>query len=341
MEKKKDQYNIAVLGAGSWGITLANVLYENGHNIKIWEFDPLQASKLRKKRKFLSLEAYCIPKEIDITSSLKNAVTAVDFIVVSVPSAAIKSVAQELSKISIMRSTIVISTVKGFDKATLKRPSEILKEHLRYGMQIAVLSGPSHAEEVIKKIPTAIVTASRNRNSTRKIQTIFSNVYFRVYNSSDIKGVELGGALKNVIAVASGIASGLKLGDNTRAALITRGNAEITRLGIALGARKVTFNGLSGIGDLIVTCFSEHSRNFRFGKYLGEGYSIDEANEKAQTTVEGINTTQSCYKLSKKYNVQMPVCSMVYKILFKDKSPSEAWRELMLRPLKSENINAK
>ncbi len=338
MEKKKEQYNIAVLGAGSWGITLANLLYENNNKVTLWEFAPQQAEKLKKIRTFVSLKGFKIPESINITDSLKDAIVDSDYIVISVPSSAIKSLAIELAALNINSSTIIVSTIKGFERTTLKRPSEVLRDYLGSNSHIAVLSGPSHAEEVVRKIPTAVVVASVNSNTNIKLQKLFSNLYFRVYTSSDINGVELGGALKNIIAIASGISSGLKLGDNTRAALITRGNAEIARLGIELGAKRTTFSGLSGIGDLIVTCFSEYSRNFRFGRYIGQGYSFDEALQRIDTTVEGINTTKSCYKLSKKLKVQMPVCSKVYETLFKGKSVNIAWKELMLRPLKSEDF---
>ncbi|MFH1416030.1 MAG: NAD(P)H-dependent glycerol-3-phosphate dehydrogenase [Elusimicrobiota bacterium] len=338
MAKKKNRFNITVLGAGSWGITLADLLYNNGNSITLWEFDRRQAEKLKKKRSFISLKNYSIPDKIKITDSLEEAVSGSDCLVVSLPTVAVKHVASRLSKLGIRQGMPVISTVKGIEGITLETPSRILRHYLGNKVHIAVLSGPSHAEEVIKKEPTAVVIASVNPKTTMELQSIFSSIYFRVYTSSDLRGVELGGALKNVIAIASGICSGLGLGDNTRAALITRGNAEIMRLGIKLGAKKVTFSGLSGIGDLIVTCFSEHSRNFRFGKYLGSGYTVQEARDKVMTTVEGINTSKSCYRLSKRYNVQMPVCNIVYQMLFRGKEPSVALKELMLRPLKSENI---
>lgn len=338
MATKKDQYRIAVLGAGSWGITLSNLLYENNNKITLWEFDPRQAAKLERNRSFFALKDFRIPEEINITDSLEEATYSSDYIVVSVPSSVINSVAGNLSKLKINTSTTIISTIKGFEQKSLKRPSEILRDYLGMNIHIAVLSGPSHAEEVIKRIPTAVVIASVNENINIELQKLFSNLYFRTYTSFDIKGVELGGALKNIIAIASGTASGLKMGDNTKAALITRGNAEITRLGVVLGAKRDTFNGLSGIGDLIVTCFSQYSRNFRFGKYIGEGDSFNEALQKVKTTVEGVYTTKSCYKLAKKLKVQMPVCNIVYEMLYKGKPADTAWKELMLRPLKSENI---
>lgn len=337
MVKKKDRYNIAVLGAGSWGITLANLLFENNNNVTIWEFDPVQAKKIKKNRQFISLGKFRIPMEIDITDSLKYAVKNADYIVVSVPSSVIKAVVSKLAKLKLKSSVTLISTVKGFDQKTLKRPSEILKMFMGNNVSIGVLSGPSHAEEVIQKIPTAVVIASGSKKTKKDLQRLFSNQYFRVYTSFDIKGVELGGALKNIIAVAAGMVTGLGLGDNTKAALITRGNAEIARLGIRMGARRKTFTGLSGVGDLIVTCFSEHSRNFRFGKYIGKGFSFNEALAKMKTTVEGINTTRSCYKLSRKLDIQMPVCNQVYRVLFKGKNSHDAWKELMNRPLKSES----
>jgi len=339
MAVRKDQYNIAVLGAGSWGITLANLLFENNNKVILWEFDPEKAKKLKKSRSFVTLKDFKIPKEIKITSSMQEAVCNAEYIVVSVPSAAIKSTARDLSKIKINSPMTVVSTIKGFEQTSLERPSEVVRDYLGTNVHIAVLSGPSHAEEVINKIPTAVVIASTNKKINMDLQELFSNLYFRVYTSFDVKGVELGGALKNIIAIGSGMSSGLGMGDNTKAALITRGNAEITRLGIELGAKRETFNGLSGIGDLIVTCFSEHSRNFRFGRYIGQGHSIDDALKKIETTVEGMYSAKSCYKLSKRLKVQMPVCSKVYEILYKGKPADIAWKELMLRPLKSENMD--
>jgi len=336
---KKDRFNITVLGAGSWGITLGNLLYENGHKVKLWEFNPEQALKLQKERTFVSLKGFKLPEEIGITSSIEEAVTGADYVIAAVPSSSIEDVAKSLTKISIPASVKFVSAVKGFGKKTLQRPSQILRESLGKKNHIAVLSGPSHAEEVINKVPTAVVCASSNEKVSRDVQKLFSNVYFRVYTSTDLTGVELGGALKNVIAIASGIATGLGMGDNTKAALITRGAVEMNRLGSRMGARKNTFNGLSGIGDLIVTCFSEHSRNFKFGFMIGEGLGFDEAFAKMETTVEGIDTARSVMKLSKKYDTHMPVCEKVYQVLFNKKSSKEAWKELMLRPLKSEDIN--
>ncbi len=341
MAKKKERYRAAVIGAGSWGITLASVLYRNGHHVSLWEFDKKQAENLACKRKFEALEEYRIPKSIVITNSIRDAVDGADFIVISVPSYAIKKVSCKLSAIKLKSSAIIISTVKGFEPQTLKRPAEVLRDELGRSAHIVVLSGPSHAEEVIRKIPTAVVAASSNKKYRYSVQSIFSNVNFRVYTSSDLKGVELGGALKNVIAIASGISSGLGMGDNTRAALITRGSVEIARLGIRMGAKRDTFRGLSGVGDLIVTCFSNHSRNFRFGKLIGEGCGYEEAIQKINTTVEGVNTAKSVHKLAQKYKVQMPVCNKVYEILFKNKPAASAWKELMLRPLKSEDFDVK
>ncbi len=336
MAKKKDQFKIAVLGAGSWGITLAYLLKEKGNEVRLWEFDPRQSKMLDKKRCFSPLKNFVIPSEIKISSSLKKTIEGSNFLVIAVPSKALKSTVMKIKKIKETIPPLLISAVKGFDYATLKRPTEILREELGRSFHICVLSGPSHAEEVIRKMPTAIVSASANRQAARQVQKLFFTDYFRVYTSDDIKGVELGGALKNVIAVASGITSGLGLGDNTRAALITRGNSEIKQLGTKMGARHKTFNGLSGMGDLIVTCFSMHSRNYRFGRYIGEGMSFSEAEKKVGTTAEGIYTVKSCIKLSKKYNIPMPVCAKVYDILYKGKNPAEATEELMTRPLKSE-----
>ncbi len=336
MAKKKDRFKIAVLGAGSWGITLAYLLHCKGNEVRMWEFDSRQSKILDKKRIFPPLKNFIIPGEIEISSSLKTTIEGADFLVIAIPSKAFKKTVEKIKKIKESVPRLIISAVKGFDYASLKRPTEILREELGKGFHISVLSGPSHAEEVIKRMPTAIVAASSNPKTARQVQELFFTDYFRVYTSDDIKGVELGGALKNVIAVASGITAGLGLGDNTRAALITRGNSEIKQLGIKMGARHKTFNGLSGIGDLIVTCFSMHSRNYRFGKFIGEGMSFSEAEKKVGTTAEGIYTVRSCVKLSSKYDVPMPVCKKVYDVLYRGKNPAEATGELMTRPLKSE-----
>ncbi len=337
MVKKKDQYKIAVLGAGSWGITLANILNDNHHEVKLWEFNKEQAEKLKSQRKFVSLNNYSLPPAIKITNNLSKAVAGKDFMIVSVPSDAVEGVSRKLSNIKEILPRVIVSTVKGFDPESLERPSQILRKHLGKKFHITVLSGPSHAEEVVHKTPTTVVGASVDKKTRRQVQKLFSNIYFRVYSSKDIKGVELGGALKNVIAIGSGITKGLGMGDNTRAALITRGNAEIIRLGVTLGAQKHTFNGLSGIGDLIVTCFSEHSRNFKFGRLIGKGYAVEEALSKVKTTVEGLKTAKSCYKLSKKYNIKMPVSENIYQILYNGKPAQKAWRDLMNRPLKEEH----
>ncbi|NLB35071.1 MAG: NAD(P)-dependent glycerol-3-phosphate dehydrogenase, partial [Elusimicrobia bacterium] len=269
--------------------------------------------------------------------SLNDAVEDADMIVVSVPSVAIASTAELLKNAEFSDETIIVSTVKGFETVSLNRPTQLLEKELNGRGRIGVLSGPSHAEEVVNQIPTAIVAASTDTETRCLVQRKFSNIYFRVYTSSDLIGVELGGALKNVIAIASGIVAGSGLGDNTRAALIARGNTEITRLGIAMGASSDTFSGLSGIGDLIVTCFSEHSRNFRFGKYLGSGHTFEDALAKMKTTVEGINTAKCVDRLAEKYQVSMPLCNKISEMLFDNKSVSDAWKELMLRPLKSED----
>ncbi|MFC2091447.1 NAD(P)H-dependent glycerol-3-phosphate dehydrogenase [Elusimicrobiota bacterium] len=336
MDKKKNRYKIGILGAGSWGLTLANVLFDNNNDVVIWEFDPKQCDKLSKERRFYPLGDYRIPDELVITNSLSEAVSSKDYIIFSLPSSTIRTVTEKISHLKFPVDPVIISTVKGFDHKSLKRPSEILRMNLGKRRKIAVLSGPSHAEEVIKRIPTAVVAASVNRDVNTAIQTLFSNIYFRVYTTSDIKGVELGGALKNIIAISSGIAKGLNLGDNTRAALVTRGNAELMRLGLKLGAKKATFNGLSGIGDLVVTCFSDHSRNFKFGRLIGQGYNMKEALKIIKVTVEGVGASECCYRISKKNYIQMPLCNMVYEILFKGKNPQKACQELMMRPLKSE-----
>jgi len=328
----------AILGAGSWGITLAILLFEKGFSIKVWEFERKQAEILRKKRKLRFLPWVDIPQEIEITSSISNALEGARLVIVALPSHVVRRVAKKIAKIPLPEDTIIVNASKGLEDKTLLRMSQVLSEELprKLRKRIVVLSGPSHAEEVSRKIPTTVVVASTNESLNRDIQKIFFTPYFRVYTNSDIIGVEMGGALKNIIAVAAGIADGLGLGDNSKAALITRGLVEITRLGRALGARPATFSGLSGIGDLIVTCTSGYSRNRNFGEKIGQGKSLKEALSEIEMVVEGIRTTRAAYQLAKKYKVSMPITEQAYKVLFNNKKPSEAVRDLMLRDAKPE-----
>ena len=328
----------AILGAGSWGITLAILLFEKGFFVKVWEFDKKQAQILREKRKLGFLPWVNIPREIEIISNISYALNGVRLVIVAVPSHVVRRVAKKIAQVPLPENIIIVNAAKGLEDEILMRMSEVLSEELprKLRKRIVVLSGPSHAEEVSRKIPTTVVVASTNDKLNREVQKIFFTPYFRVYTNSDIIGVEMGGALKNIIAVAAGISDGLGLGDNSKAALITRGLVEITRLGKALGAKQATFSGLSGMGDLIVTCTSHYSRNRNFGEKIGQGKTLKDALSEIKMVVEGIRTTKAAYRLAKKYKVSMPITEQAYNVLFKNKKPSEAVRELMLRDAKPE-----
>jgi len=328
----------AILGAGSWGITLATLLFEKGFFVKVWEFERKQAEILKKKRKLRFLPWVDIPREIEITSSISHALEGVVLVVIALPSHVVRRVAKKIAGVSLPEDIIIVNASKGLEEKTLLRMSQVLSEELpeKLRERIVVLSGPSHAEEVSRKIPTSVVVASVNGKLNREVQKIFFTPYFRVYTNLDIIGVEMGGALKNIIAIAAGISDGLGLGDNSKAGLITRGLVEITRLGKVLGGRQATFSGLSGMGDLIVTCTSGYSRNRNFGEKIGQGKSLKKALSEVKMVVEGIRTTKVAYQLAKKYKVSMPITQEVYSVLFKNKKPSEAVRDLMLREAKPE-----
>ncbi len=329
---------VAVLGAGGWGSTLAVLLHFNEHEVTLWEFDESYAVKLNKERvNELYLPGIKIPDEIIVTHDLSEAVHQKDVVVLAVPSQFLRSTIKNIIPSEISNS-ILVSVAKGIENKTLLTMSQMLKEvipSLDEG-QISVLSGPSHAEEVVRKIPTAVVAASQNLGTSKTIQTVFMTSYFRVYSSTDILGVELGGSLKNVIAIGAGIIDGAKFGDNTKAAIMTRGIAEISRLGTAMGARADTFAGLSGMGDLIVTCMSRHSRNRYVGEKIGSGMKLGEVLASMQMVAEGVETTKSASGLAAKCKVETPIINEVHNILFEDKDPVKATNDLMTRDMKVE-----
>ncbi len=338
MEAKE---RIAILGAGSWGIAIANLLYQNNYKAKLWEFNPDDYQILLEHRTHPKKlpEAY-IPDDILITNILNEAIADVEYIVLAVPSQRVRNVCLLLKPI-LKEMPNFINLAKGVEVGSLLRVSEVVGETIPDfdRKRFAVLSGPSHAEEVAKDMPTSIVAASSNPELAKSVQRIFSSDTFRVYRSSDLIGVELGGSLKNIIAIASGILHGLGLGDNTAGALITRGLAEITRLGVKLGAEAETFAGLSGIGDLIATCLSKHSRNRYVGERIGRGEKLQAILDSMVMVAEGVYTCQSAQELSEKYQVEMPITNEVYQVLFKNKSPREAVTDLMTRTLKKEIWN--
>lgn len=328
---------IAVLGAGSWGITIAIHLQKKGFRVTLWEFYRNYCIELKKKRESAKLlPGIKISRDILITEDLTEALNEADIVILAVPSHAMRNICGMVKTAGIPKA-IVVSLAKGIENKTLMRMSEVIAQQLpSLKKNIIALSGPSHAEEVVRNIPTAIVAAGRDNRKTKLIQKIFSGPYLRVYTNPDIAGVELGGSLKNIIAIACGISDGLGFGDNTKAALMTRGMHEIMRLGSAMGANPETFAGLSGIGDLITTCISRHSRNRNYGEMLGKGLSPKKALAKMVMVVEGIKTTKSAFVLAKKYGIDMPITEQVYKILFKNKSAINVGKDLMMRQSKSE-----
>ena len=328
---------ISVIGSGGWGIALTILLHKNGHNLTIWSFDKKEAEELKINRQNKTkLPNILLPEDIKVTNNLKEAVDNKDILVLAVPSKAIRSVSKSLKDI-IKDNQIIVNVAKGLEEDTLKTMTDIIEEELKEkNPQVAVLSGPSHAEEVGKGIPTTCVVSAHNKELTLYLQNIFMNPSFRVYTSPDMIGVEIGGALKNVIALAAGIADGLNYGDNTKAALITRGIKEISTLGVAMGGEQSTFYGLTGLGDLIVTCASVHSRNRRAGILLGQGKTLDEAIKEVNMVVEGVYSAKSALMAAKKYNVEIPIIEQVNAVLFENKNAAEAVNELMIRDKKLE-----
>ncbi len=323
---------VVVLGSGGWGIALALTAYDAGNEVSLWSLFQKEVSDLLESREHKKLlPGVKIPNEINITNDL-SIVDNADLTIVAVPSTAIRSTARLLKG---RNCGIIVNVAKGIENDTFLRLSEILAAETG-SSKIAVLSGPSHAEEVSRKIPTSVVSASADQLISEKVQELLSTDYFRIYTNDDVVGVELGGAIKNVIAVAAGIIDGLSLGDNTKAALITRGVYEMSRLGMAMGAQRETFSGLSGLGDLIVTCTSEHSRNHRFGKLLGEGSSAQAALA-AVGTVEGYYAAAAVKSLAAKYEVEMPICGQCYDIIYNGTGAVDALKILMARPNKNEH----
>ncbi len=329
---------ISVLGAGGWGTTLATLLHYNGHDVTLWEYKKHYSKVLDKSR---ANERYLpgikIPKEIFITHNLEESSINKNMIVLAVPSQFLRGVVKDITPANI-KNSILVSVAKGIENRSLMTMSQMLRDEIPSlsPEQIGVLSGPSHAEEVSRRIPTAVVTASKNVETSKSIQAAFITSYFRVYASTDILGVELGGAFKNVIAIGAGIVDGAKFGDNTKAAIMTRGIAEISRLGIALGAQPETFAGLSGMGDLIVTCMSKHSRNRYVGEQVGAGKKLKAVLKSMQMVAEGVETSRSASQLAKKHKIEVPITTEVYRILFEDKDPVKATTDLMTRDMKME-----
>ncbi|MBD3271600.1 MAG: NAD(P)H-dependent glycerol-3-phosphate dehydrogenase [Elusimicrobia bacterium] len=333
------KYRITILGAGSWGVTIADLLHKKGHQITLWEISKNQAEQLTLKRQLPVLPYIFLADDIAITPHIKEACADAQILIMAVPSMHVRSTLETIKNLPAIKrdNLFMISVTKGIETATGQRISQVITDVLpAFQNRIVALSGPSHAEEVARRIPTAVVAAGTNIELSVKTQNIFMNKYFRVYTNEDIIGVELGGSLKNIIALSCGIADGLMLGDNTKAALMTRGLAEMIRLGTALDAKQETFAGLSGIGDLVVTCTSQHSRNRLFGEKMGQGKSFTQAMNEMVMVAEGVPTTKAVYELAKKLKIDMPITTEVYGILYKRKNPRRAIARLMLRKPKPE-----
>lgn len=327
---------IGVIGAGSWGTALAVLLHKNGHEVTIWSIIKEEVEMLREKRQHESkLPGVIIPNDITITNDLKESMAEKDILVLAVPSPFTRSTCK-MMKEYITPGQIVMNVAKGIEENTLFTLTDIMEEELP-GIDAAVLSGPSHAEEVGRGLPTTCVVGAHSKKTAEYLQNIFISPVFRVYTSPDMLGIELGGALKNVIALAAGTADGLGYGDNTKAALITRGIAEISRLGMKMGGKPETFFGLTGIGDLIVTCASVHSRNRKAGYLIGKGYTMQEAMDEVKMVVEGVYSAKAAMGLAKKYDIELPIIEQVNKVLFEGKNAAEAVNELMQRDKKLEH----
>ncbi len=325
---------IAVIGAGCWGTTLAQLLSNKGYDVSLWVREKDLAVVMAQTRINVSyLPGVTLSRTLSIFHKIDEAVNKARYVINAVPSQYTRSVFKEFL-LFISDNAIIISVSKGIERGTLMTVSKVIKELSRH--KIAVLSGPSFAKEVIKNLPTAVTLAAENNNTGLILQEIFNTDTFRVYTHDDIRGVELGGALKNVIAIAAGISDALSLGNNARASLITRGLSEITRLGVAMGAKERTFSGLSGLGDLVLTCTSPLSRNYTLGIELGQGLKLKDILDQTISVIEGVATAESAFELSRKYNVEMPIVEEVYKILYKDKNPAHAVKDLLSRALKPE-----
>jgi glycerol-3-phosphate dehydrogenase (NAD(P)+) len=328
---------VTILGAGSWGMAIARLLDLGGHAVTMWEFDATECQRLLDNRTIPDkLPGLKLADSVAITNDIGESLADATLVVSAVPAQFLQSALK--SATGKLRPEVgLVNLAKGIEIESLRRMSEVISQETQPELQlIASLSGPSHAEEVIADMPTAVVAVGQSETFVRHVQEVFSHQSFRVYHSDDLIGVELGGSLKNIIAIAAGIAAGLGLGDNTLGALITRGLAEITRLGVTMGARPETFAGLSGIGDLVTTCASRHSRNRQVGERIGKGEKLNDILKSMSMIAEGVQTTRSGFQLAQLHQVEMPITGEVYKMLFEDKPPAQAVGELMGRSLKAE-----
>ena len=327
--------SIGIIGAGTWGTALSIMLHNNGHQVTIWSAIEKEIEEMSKSRRHKNLPEVTIPEGIGLTADLRAAMAEKDMLVLAVPSVFIRETAARMREY-LRYGQSVINVSKGIEEQSLMTMSQIIEQEIP-NAEVAVLSGPSHAEEVSRGIPTSCVAGAHRKKTADYIQSVFMSPVFRVYTSPDMLGIEVGAALKNVIALAAGIADGLGYGDNTKAALITRGIAEITRLGVKMGGKEQTFAGLSGIGDLIVTCASMHSRNRRAGILIGKGYTMEEAMKEVSMVVEGVYSAKAGLKLSKKYDSDMPIVEQVNQVLFEGQPARDAVGDLMLRDKRIES----
>ncbi len=329
--------NVSIIGAGGWGCALAKVLDDNQHTVTVWSKFEEEVQAIQKNNENTAkLPGIVLPETLRYTSNLEEAIKGQEILVMAVPSSFVRVTAKAMCPF-VTPDQIIVNVAKGIEDISFKTLEDVILDEIPH-TEVAVLSGPSHAEEVARGIPTSVVVGSKSDAVVKKVQDTFMNENFRVYGSSDLLGIELGGALKNVIALAAGISDGLGYGDNTKAALMTRGISEISRLGEKMGADPMTFNGLSGIGDLIVTCTSMHSRNRRAGILIGQGKTLDEALEEVKMVVEGVYSAKAALGLAKKYDVDMPIIEKVNEVLFEQSNPKIAVSELMNREKKFENL---
>lgn len=329
---------IGIIGAGSWGTALAILLANNGHDVTVWSYNKEEIALLSHTNENKSkLPGVIIPSTVSFTDDMRYAIVNKEVVITVVPSVHMRATAKKMSEY-VSDGQIIVNASKGIDETTLMTMSEQISTEIPQA-EVTVLSGPSHAEEVARGLPTTCVIGSNNQETAHKLQNIFMSDVFRVYTSSDIIGIEIGASLKNVIALAAGIADGLGYGDNTKAALITRGIAEITRLGVKMGGKEETFAGLAGIGDLIVTCSSQHSRNRKAGYLIGQGYSMQEAMDSVQMVVEGVYSAKAAYALAQKYGESMPIVEQINQVLFHGQKPDDGVRELMMRDCRPEHKN--
>ena len=329
---------VAVIGAGSWGIALAKLLHTNGNDVAVWSVMEDEIEMLQKNHEHLDkLPGVKLSESITFTTDLKEAVCGKEVLVLAVPSVFTRSTAEKMAEF-ITEGQIIVCVAKGIEEKTLMTISEVVEQEIPKA-DVAVMCGPSHAEEVGTGLPTTVVAGAKHKKTAEKLQDLFMNEVFRVYTSPDMLGMELGGSLKNVIALAAGMADGLGYGDNTKAALITRGIAEIAVLAVAMGARAETLCGLTGIGDLIVTCESKHSRNRKAGMLIGQGKSMKEATDEVKMVVEGIYSAKAALGLAAKYNVELPIIEQVNQVLFDNKPAKDAVKELMIRQRRVEHLD--